>query len=83
MVVAGKLILLMLSNFGYWEYFRKRWGIDLFFAPAFTIAAQFTVLFLPGLLNFLPEASYCLFFGGLFLLVRALCRENGGVFCLI
>lgn len=30
MVVAGKLILLMVSNFGYWEYFRKRWGIDLF-----------------------------------------------------
>ena len=54
MVVAGKLVLLMLSNFGYWEYFRKRWGIDLFFAPAFTLAAQFTVLFLPGLLNFLP-----------------------------
>ena len=78
MVVAGKLILLMLSNFGYWEYFRKRWGIDLFFAPAFTIAAQFTVLFLPGLLNFLPEASYCLYFGGLFLLARALCREKWG-----
>lgn len=78
MVVAGKLILLMLSNFGYWEYFHKRWGIDLFFAPAFTLAAQFTVLFLPGLLNFLPEASYCLYFGGLFLLARALCREKWG-----
>lgn len=78
MVAAGKLILLMLSNLGYWDYFRKRWGIPLYFAPAFTLAAQFSALFLPGLLNFLPEASYCLYFGGLFLLARALYREKTG-----
>lgn len=76
MITAGKLALLMLSYFGYWEYFRKRLGIHVFFAPAFTIGVQFSVLFLPGLLNFLPEAAYCVYFGGLLLLAFELRREK-------
>lgn len=76
MIIAGKIVLLMLSYFGYWEYFRKRLRLNVFLIPAFTIGVQFSVMFLPGLLNFLPEAAYCIYFGGLLLLVYGLRQEK-------
>lgn len=75
-VMAAKLLLLMLSNLGYWEYFRKKWEMPACFAPAYTLAAQFAALFLPGLLNFLPEAAFCLYAGGFVLLFRELYRRK-------
>ena len=73
-----KLGLLLVSYFGWWEFFRGRCRMNVYFAPAFTLAAQFTVLFLPGLLNFLPEAAWALYLGGFVLLADALRRENLG-----
>lgn len=73
-----KLGLLLVSYFGWWEFFRGRCRMNVYFAPAFTLAAQFTVLFLPGLLNFLPEAAWVLYLGGFVLLADALRRENLG-----
>lgn len=73
-----KLGLLLVSYFGWWEFFRSRCRMNVYFVPAFTIAAQFTVLFLPGLLNFLPEAAWALYLGGFVLLADALKREKLG-----
>ena len=73
-----KLGLLLVSYFGWWEFFRSRCRMNVYFVPAFTIAAQFTVLFLPGLLNFLPEAAWMLYLGGFVLLADGLKREKLG-----
>ena len=73
-----KLAVMLASYFGWWEFFRGRCRMNVYFAPAFTIAFQFTVMFLPGLLNFLPEAAWALYFGGLLLLLDALRREKLG-----
>lgn len=77
-VTLLKLGLLLLSYLGWWEFFRGRCRMNVYFVPAFTIAAQFTVLFLPGLLNFLPEAAWALYLGGFLLLADALRREKLG-----
>lgn len=77
-VTLLKLGLLLLSYLGYWEFFRGRCRMNVYFVPAFTVAAQFTVMFLPGLLNFLPEAVWLLYLGGFVLLLDALRREKLG-----
>lgn len=55
-----KLGLLMLSNLGYWEFFRSKSKLNVYFLPAFTIAAQFLVLFAAGLTNLLAEGAYAI-----------------------
>lgn len=66
----------MLSNFGYWEFFRSKCKINVYFLPAFTIAVQFLLLFLPGLLNFLGFAAWVIYLCGFVLLVDALQKEK-------
>ena len=78
MITLLKLGLLLVSYFGWWEFFRGRCRVNVFFAPALTVAVQFSVLFLPGLLNFLPEAAWALYLGGFVLLADALKREKLG-----
>lgn len=75
-----RLAALMGSYFGWWEYFRRHWKVDVFFAPAFTLAVHFTLLFLPGLFNFLEEMSLLLYFGGMVLALDALRREKLSLF---
>lgn len=74
-----KLALMLASYFGWWEFFRGRCRVNVYFAPLLTLAAQFTVLFLPGLLNFLPEAAWALYFGGFLCLADGLRREKLGL----
>lgn len=73
---ALRLGLLMLSYFGYWEFFRKRWQIHVCFLPAFTFGVHFTLLFLPGLLNLLLEASVVIYVTGLILFVQAFWKDR-------
>lgn len=73
-----KLGLLLLSYFGWWEFFRGRCRLNVYFAPAFTVAAHFTLLFLPGLLNLLLETAWVLYLGGFVMLGDALRREKLG-----
>ncbi len=80
LLTAVKMGMLMASNLGYWEYFRKKWGVNIFLAPALTLAVQFTVMYLPGLLNFLPEGVICLYVGGLLLFLWSLHKEGWGLF---
>ena len=74
-----KLALMLVSYFGWWEFFRGRCRVNVYFAPLFTLAFQFAVLFLPGLLNFLPEAAWALYFGGFLCLAEGLRREKLGL----
>lgn len=67
-----KLAVLVLSHLGYWEYFRTKYKINIYFAPLFTIAVQFCTLFIAGILNFLQEAAIFLSLTGVVLLVISL-----------
>lgn len=71
-----KLGIFMLSNFGYWEFFRHKCKIGVYYLPAFTIAAQFMVLFAAGLLNLLGQAATVMYLFGLLLFAAALRREK-------
>lgn len=75
-VTLAKLVLLMLSYLGWWEFFRSRRRIDVYFVPVVTIGVQFSLLFLPGLLNFLPEMATAIYLMGFVLLLDALHREK-------
>lgn len=70
-----KLAALILSTFGYWEYFREKHKINVYFVPLFTIAVQFCVLFAAGILNCLKEAAILLSFAGSVLLLLSV-RER-------
>lgn len=76
MITLCKLGLLMLSYLGYWEFFRRKWGINVFFLPAFTLAVHFTLFFLSGLLNFLGMAAWGIYLFGFLLLLNALRKEK-------
>lgn len=67
-----KLGLFLLSNAGYWEYFRRKHQINRYFAPVFTIAVQFTALFAAGILNGLEDMTFVLYATGLLLFFRFL-----------
>lgn len=72
-----RLCLLMASNFGYWEAARRKWNMNVYLLPAVTIGAQFCVMFVAGLLNYLGEAARLMYFGGLLLLLWQVYREKG------
>lgn len=67
-----KLGLFVLSNLGYWEYFREKHKISQYFAPLFTLAVQFSVLFAAGIFNGLEEITFVLYGLGLLLCLRYL-----------
>ncbi len=77
-VTVCKLGLLMLSYLGYWEFFRRKWNMNVYFLPAFTLGVHFTLLFLPGLLNFLGTAAWVLYLFGFLLLANTLRKEKLG-----
>lgn len=69
MIGGMRMGLLLLSGFGYWEYFRSRHRVNVYFAPVFTLSVQFCVLLAAGLLNCLGEAALLLhILGGLLFL---------------
>lgn len=74
-IEVGRLLLFFLSNFGYWEYFRKKSGIDVFFLPAFTISLQVTLLLLAGILNCLKITVFFFWSAGLVLAVSSLAKN--------
>ena len=72
--------LLILSSFGYWEYFRSKHNIHVYFAPVYTLSVQFVILFAAGLLNCLGEVAVLLYTLGFFLFARELRQKNFCVF---
>lgn len=71
-----KIGLLLLSQLGYWEYFRAKHKISVYFVPVFTVSVQFSVLFAAGLLNCLEEATVFLHGFGFFLLLREVSKNK-------
>lgn len=76
MITLFKLGILMLSNLGFWEFFYHKYKFDIHFLPAFTIAVQFSFLFVSGLLNLLFEGSIILYLLGLLFFVYFLFKEK-------
>jgi len=74
LMIKGSLFLL--SCFGYWEFLRKRAGVNVFFAPVLTMAIQTCILFFGGLLYILPEAALTLYLLGLVLFACAVWYER-------
>lgn len=71
------LAMFILSNLGYWEYLRRHLKADSCFFPSITIAFQTSVLFLAGILNMLPEASYLLYFFGIAYCLYSFIKRKG------
>ncbi len=63
-----KFILLMCSMMGYILYFSQRYHIKIEFMPAVLCAAISNLMFLGGILNFMPEITVCIFVAGYLLL---------------
>lgn len=72
MTTILKLGLFALSNLGYWEYFSEKHKINRYFAPVFTLAVQFAVLFAAGICNCLEVMTFALYGAGLFLGLKCL-----------
>lgn len=75
-----KLGFLLVSYFGWWEFFRRKCRINVYFAPFYTIACHFCVLFAAGILNYLKDATVLLWLGGLVLAADSLRKEKTKVF---
>lgn len=76
-----KLILFFLSNIGYWEYFRRKSRMNVYFLPAFTISLQITMLFCAGILNCLKVVVFLIFASGIVLAVYYLFTDFKETVC--
>lgn len=77
--VLCKLALFFISNLGFWEYFRRKSGMNVFFLPAFTVSLQVTVLFCAGILNCLELAVWGMYGIGIFLAFHYLYKDYKNV----
>lgn len=75
-----KLLMFIISNIGYWEFFRKNSKINCYFFPSLTIALQTTILFAAGLLNILQEMTIILSLIGLLSFGYSMYKEKGITF---
>ena len=76
------LLLFLLCNLGYLEYFQKNLKIDTAYYPSLAVMFIITVLFLAGILNFLKEASMALWLLGLLYLGKRIWEERSLKFLL-
>ena len=76
MVTMLRLGLFLISGLGYWEYFRSRHNINVYFAPVYTVSVQFCVLFAAGILNCLKDMTLALYALGLLLFLKALYQRK-------
>lgn len=71
-----RLILFFLSQLGCWEFLRRKTALDSHLMPLLAIGGEFCVLYLGGLLNFLPETGMFLYFSGLLSLLYFLYKDR-------
>lgn len=67
-IIIGKILLFVISSFGYWELIKQYTKIDVHFLPGLVVAIQSTILFLAGLFNVLFETSLFMYVSGFCLL---------------
>lgn len=65
LIIFCKLIVFFLSSLGFWEYFRRKSKMNVYFLPAFTICLQIMILFCAGILNCLEITVWLMFTAGL------------------
>ena len=65
--VIFRLMVLLISNLGYWELLRRKTKMDPCFWPSAVVAGQVTVLFAAGLLGMLNPGIFVLFGTGIVL----------------
>lgn len=68
MVTWIKVVLLALSGVGYGLYFHRKYKIDVYFLPVYTLSVWFLALFVGGILNCLGQMAWLLYLLGFFLL---------------
>lgn len=71
-----RLLIFLLSNFGYWEFLRKKTKVHIYFLPALTVALQVSMLYFAGLFHILREVSLLLLLGGILLLLFQLRKPD-------
>lgn len=76
MILLLKAALFGASSLGYWEFFRKKTGTNVYFLPLLTVAIQSCVLILGGLLGLLGQTAVALWLVGLGLLGWMLWEEK-------
>lgn len=84
-LLALRLLLLFISNAGFWSFAYRKTGIRSAFIPVFTAACQIFVLFFAGIFNILSIAAAVIFISGLVLFFLSLRREGRaalGIFAL-
>lgn len=67
MLIVFRMLLLFLSIFGYFSFFRLKTKIEVSFIPVVVFSGIGTIIFLSGLLNILKLTSIVLFCIGIFL----------------
>lgn len=75
--IIVRLLVFFASSLGYWEFFRRKTKINIYFLPIITVAVQSIVLFLSGLLNVLDESAFLLTLAGLVALIYFMIRLKG------
>ncbi len=61
MLIVFRMLLLFLSIFGYFSFFRLKTKIEVSFIPVVVFSGIGTIIFLSGLLNILKLTSIVLF----------------------
>ncbi len=74
-ILLAKFLILMLSVTGYLLFAVQKYRIRPEFAPALFCAWTSNLMFMGGILNFLPETAGMVWAGGIVLLVLALRRQ--------
>lgn len=75
--IICRLLLFFVSNLGFWEHFRRKSQMNLFFLPAFTVCLHVSILFCAGILNCLEISARAIFCLGIGLAVYYLHKDCG------
>ena len=75
-ILILKMVLFLVSNFGFWELARKKLKINVYFLPSLVIGSQILVLFIAGLLNLLPMATFLIYGAGILLSIYYLYKSK-------
>ena len=72
-----RLVIFFCSCMGYWEFFRRKTRVNIYFLPVLTVAVQAFMLFMAGLLNILSVISFLMVFAGIAALICFIVSDRG------
>lgn len=74
LIILTRILLLCLSFYGYLQSLQKKIRLEL--SIGVLISGIGSIMFLSGILNVMPEASWCIFLCGILLAIRSLKRRE-------